>query len=85
MIVDIVPAPVTNVNGNLPALANYSSLHLATVWRCPPLRIESKGLVKYECHTISKGIQLDSVRMLVMSDYCSPIRIKALYCQDDDV
>ena len=38
------------------------------VWRRPPLRIESKGLVKYKYHTISKGIQLDSVRMLVTSD-----------------
>ena len=55
------------------------------VWRRPPLRIESKGLVKYKYPTISKGIQLDSVRMLVTSVYCSAIRTKALSCQDDDV
>jgi len=57
----------------------------ALVWRRPPLRIESKGLVKYKYHTISKEIQIDSVRMLVTSDYCSPIRTEALCCQDNDV
>jgi len=55
------------------------------VWCCPPLRIESKGLVKYKYHIISKGIQLNRVHMLVTSDYCSIIRTKALCCQDDDV
>ena len=53
------------------------------VWRLPPLRIKSKGLVKYRYLTISKGIQSDSVRNAGYVRYCSPIRTNALCCQGD--
>ena len=53
------------------------------VWRRPPLRIKSEGLVKYRYLTISKGIRLDSIHNAGYVRYCSPIQTKALCCLGD--
>jgi len=59
--------------------------HVGTVvvWDRPPLRIESKGLVKYKYH-----FKRNAIRQRTYAGYVGlllSIRTKALCCQGDDV